>query len=318
MILTYEQFIKHLDTRFTWSPIFKVTNLCNNNCAHCCERSGPTCPIQFIPSSDIKNILTQFKGIKNFLNVVTITGGEPTMSYYTHQEYYIPQILKHCAKSGYEAYLNTNAHWTTGPHADQIFADLSNHILKFNKHKLYFRLSQDSFHNNATESNTEFIKWFSSNKNTQQPHSGLYMFFDTPAKFQELKTNLHKKYNIRLTQIHTIAGSTIYQINKSNHVLCAMQYQGIQDMGRAHDNKISTQRPFTKTELFFAPYVDPEQEICFDASGNALLSASGNDTIKTPYYDKNGNIKTLSQIKTELFKSAYNAYLQEVYLSNIR
>lgn len=311
MILSREDFFKHLESHFQWSPFIKVTNLCNNNCAHCCERSGPNCPPVFINQSDIREILTQFKSVKNFLNTVTITGGEPMMSYSANSDYYIPQILTNCAKQGYETYLNTNARWTLDKNSEKIFSDLSYHFSKFKKHKLYFRLSQDSFHTYPTESNTEFIKWFINNPNTTFPNSGLYMFYDTNQNKEKLFKNLIKKYNIRFIQIHDSGTNQIYRHDRSNHFFCIMPYQGIQDMGRAKDNHISTRKMFTKHELFFAPYIDPEQEICFDSYGYALLSACGDDTIKTPYHDANGKLKPINKIKNELFNMAYDAYLFE-------
>ena len=314
MILSRNDFFKHLESHFQWSPFIKVTNLCNNTCAHCCERSGPNCPAVFINQSDVKEILSQFKTVKNFLNVVTITGGEPMISYSAHSDYYIPQILTHCAKQGYETYLNTNARWTLGENSEKIFSDLSNHLSRFNKNKLYFRLSQDSFHTNSTQSNTEFINWFINNQNTCFPVSGLYMFYDTNQNKEKLFITLAEKYHIRFIPICESATNQIYKHDHSNHLFCTMPYQGIQDMGRAKDNHISTRRMFTKHELFFAPYIDPEQEICFDASGYALLSACGDDTIKTEYRNADGKLKPINKIKNELFNKAYDAYLFESQL----
>ncbi|MEE1111226.1 MAG: radical SAM protein [Alphaproteobacteria bacterium] len=310
-VKSQEEFIKHLETRFTWGPFLKITNLCNNFCPHCCERSGPNCDPKFIELSDLKHILQDFKHIKNFSNAVTITGGEPTMAYTAKSRHYIPQLLKYCGKNKYDVYFNTNARWTLSDQADMIYSDFEEFI-KSNKQMLAFRLSLDKYHTDALNANATFANWILKNKTINQNRTHLYMWHDSSEILQEFYTILQNKFNITPPQeIGTIGGNTCCKFPESNKLICTMPYQGITNMGRAKDNKIATKEPFSKETLYLSPFIDPNNDICFDSNGYAILNANDNDTIKTEYCDKNGKIKNINQIKQELFNIAYYYYLME-------
>lgn len=311
MIKTQKEFFKFLETRFTWAPFLKVTNLCNNCCAHCCERSGPDCEPKFIELADIKYILEQFKYITHFNNNVTITGGEPTMAYFAKSPYYIPQLLKYCGKNGYDVYFNTNARWTLSDKAEQIYSDFNEFIRKYNR-ELYFRLSLDKWHEQCIDANAELINWVVKNKNMPDKRTGLYMFCDDVDIVEQLMIKLKTKFEIDLPEhVPNPKSYPVYKFQGTNKLLCLMPYQGITNMGRAKDNHIATKEPFSKTELYFSPLIDKDNDICFDSNGYALLSANDDDTVKTPYRDNKGRIKHINEIKQELFSIAYQCLCSE-------
>ncbi len=312
MLLTYSDFCKHLETKFTWSPFLKTTFLCDDRCQHCCECAGPDREQKFIELTDIKYILEQFKNIKNFKNIVTITGGEPMMAYTKKSEHYIPTLLKYCGKNRYDVCLNTNANWTLDKNAEQIFSDLEEFVVKY-KRKITFFLSLDNWHKNAVNANAEFVNWIAKNNKIADKYADTYILFDHPDITEPFINKLAEEYNVVLTEIITdnpLNGS-IFKFKDITKRFCFMMYNGITEMGRAKENNIATQKPFSKTEIYFSPYTNTENEICFDCNGNAMLSACDDDTIKTPYHDKNGKMKSLATIKQELFNMAYQRYLSE-------
>ena len=307
MNISEKDFIRHMETHFSWALFFKLTNLCDNCCAHCCERSGPDCSPNFIELSDIKYYLEELKYISHHDNFVTITGGEPMMAYTKKSDYYIPQILKYCGQNGYDVHLNTNARWALSEKADQIYSDFDEFVKKYKK-KLAFHLSLDKFHDESLEANSQFLNWAVKNTTT----TDIYIFFDEVKIVLQLAYKLKHDFNIEISD--PISQSSWYSAHKfkgTNKRLLLTPYQGIQNIGRAKDNHIGTKEPFSKTFLYFSPFVDTENEICFDSDGYALLSCQDNDTIKTPYRNRNGKLKQLAAIRQELFKLGYQAYCFE-------
>ena len=314
MTLSQKDFFKHMESRFTWAPFLKVTNLCNNFCAHCCERSGPNCEPKFIELDDIKYILENFKYIKNFSNYVTITGGEPTMAYTAKSRNYIPQILRYCGINGYDVYLNTNARWILSENAEKICSDFNDFVQKY-KSKFLFRLSLDRFHDQAIDANAKFINWVVKNENIPDERTGIYMFFDKSDIIDKLLYKLACEYDIKISDPIYVnknpSWCSIHKLNGTEKMLCITEYQGIVNIGRAKDNNIATKQPFSKTEIYFSPFIDTDNEICFDSNGYAMLSANDDDTIKTPYHSKRGKVKPIHIIKQELFDQAYKCLCSE-------
>jgi len=312
MIVSNQEFFKHLETRFTWAPFLKLTYLCDNECEHCCERAGPNCEPKFIELVDIKNILEQFKYIKNFSKYVTLTGGEPMMAYVAKNEHYIPTILKYCGKNGYDVSINTNAHWTSWDCAGKIYSDFDEFVKKYNN-RLTFHLSLDKWHRNPVESNAKFLNWIVKNNTISADRTNLYMFFDGPEIVIQLIMKLKTDFDLELLPEPVLQTKffSLHKFSGTDKTLCIMPYFGIDNLGRARDNGLATKELFSKTDIYFSNRSDPDKEICFDANGIATLCACDDDTIKTPYYEKNGKMKNLAVIKRELFDMAYKAYSQE-------
>jgi organic radical activating enzyme len=307
MTLSQKDFSKHMETHFSWGLFFKLTNLCNNFCKHCCERSGPNCEPKFIETSDIKYFLEQLKLIKNHNNFITLTGGEPMMAYTAKSDYYIPQILKYCGKNGYDVHINTNARWALSDKSEQIYSDFDEFVKNY-KRKLAFHLSLDKFHEQCVDANAKFIDWIVKSKTI----TDVYMFFDEPDIVIKMVYKLKRDFNIDISEpLRNNSSYSIHKFSGTNKMLCIMPYQGITNMGRAKDNNIGTKEPFSKTTLYFSPFMDTENEICFDSNGYAILSSQDDDTIKTPFHDKKGKLKQLAIIKQELFNIAYQRLMAE-------
>ena len=195
-LLSAQDFYYYMDNNFTWAPFFKITNLCNYRCAHCCERSGPNETPKFIPLADVRTIIEQFKSVKNTVPVAFVSGGEP-MTVYKHIPYYIPQIMKTLARTGFAVEVKTNAGWVFDENANVIFQDLTDFSNKFKKTFVSYHLSLDKFHPQSHKTTVEFLRWYYNNDNLSTQTS-IHLFYDTPEMVTDMFLDLDKQYNINL------------------------------------------------------------------------------------------------------------------------
>jgi len=75
--------------------IFKTTNYCWYNCAHCCENAGSHNQRIFMPESVVNGIVDQAVKDKNFARVVVFTGGEIMSAYKYADKNYVPNLINH-------------------------------------------------------------------------------------------------------------------------------------------------------------------------------------------------------------------------------
>lgn len=309
-LLTAQEFYYYMDNNFTWAPFFKITNLCNYCCAHCCERSGPGAVPTFIPLADVHTIIEKFKYVKNTMPVAFISGGEPMMAYNV-APYYIPQIMKMLAREGFAVELKTNAGWTLGDNADTIFKDLTYMSFKFPKTFVSYHLSLDKFHPQSHKTTLEFLRWYYNN-NVLSPRANVHLFFDSPEPVTNMFIDLDKQYNIQLdlnaTPSYECAKIGANMFAGKNKYIKIEPYHGITNRGRAMDNKIATRDAPSVVQNF--GQIGTTHAIAFDNNGMAYFDCAG-DVVKTPYKNERGKIKTIEQIKKELFGMLYQKYISE-------
>ncbi len=309
-ILTHQEFCYWLDNNFSWAPFFKITNLCNFCCAHCCERSGPNAEPTFIPLEDVNAIMEQFKYVKNTMPVAFISGGEPMMAY-KYKAYYIPQIMKIIARAGFAVELKTNAGWVLDNNADVIFNDLTYMSFKFPKTFVSYHLSLDKFHPQSHKTTIEFLRWYYNNK-TLSERANVHLFFDTPELVTNMFVDLDKEYNIQLdlqakpSKECELVGANMFA--GKNKYIKIEPYHGITKRGRAMDNDIATKDAPSVVQNFGTP--GSTHAIAFDNNGMAYFDCAG-DVVKTPYKNERGRIKKIEQIKKELFGMLYQKYISE-------
>ncbi len=144
--------------RFKYSLVFKTTNYCCYNCAHCCENSGPDQKKEFIPVNIIQDYITQAKCDKRFSDNVIFTGGEIFSSYQFGDTQYIPTLLKTCIDKKIGVDIKTNAAWVRTALAPEIFRDLIK-IAKDSPDPYAYQisLSLDKYHPNAVDNAVRVI-----------------------------------------------------------------------------------------------------------------------------------------------------------------
>ncbi|MBQ4070067.1 MAG: radical SAM protein [Alphaproteobacteria bacterium] len=308
-LLTRDEFCYWLDNNFTWSPFFKITNLCNYCCAHCCERSSPNEAPTFIPMADIRAITEQFKYVKNKMPVAVVSGGEPMMTY-KHVPYYIPQIMKVLHKAGFAIELKTNAGWVLTDAADRIFNDQTEFFAK-NPHAYFsYHLSLDRFHPQSLKTTVEFLRWYYENDRISDKAS-VHLFFDDAQFVTDTFMSLADKYNIMLdmerrpTNEFAKIGANLFS-GKEKYIVIE-PYSGIDNRGRARDNGIWTKQ---NTILKSFSNAGDTHAITFDNNGYSYFDCAS-DRVKVPYRNQRGKIKTIEQIKRELFNLLYDKYIIE-------
>lgn len=301
-----------MNTSITWQLFIKVTNLCNLQCAHCCECSGPNEAPTFIPISDVRTITENFKREKNTSPNVAISGGEPMMAY-KHKPYYIPQLIKLFAKQNFfYIELKTNTVWVTQPGADIIFRDLTEISAKYPKLYTMYHLSFDSFHANSNKNVSEFIRWYYDNDKLSTK-TCIHIFYDNHDRLVDMFIDLAQQHNIMIDFENNVthAFSKLHAkkfINKDKYIMFE-PYSGIENLGRAKQNHIATQSSKTIQKQFLEK-IQQEHSLTFDNRGLAFIDCSAH-MASTPYRDARGRIKPISVIKRELFEILYKQYLLE-------
>lgn len=308
-ILSRDEFCYWLDNNFAWSPFFKITNLCNYCCAHCCERSGPNEAPTFIPMADVREISEQFKYTKNKMPVAIVSGGEP-MTVYKYMPYYIPQIIKTLHKAGFAVELKTNAGWVLDDNANQIFKDQETFFEKNPNAYFSYHLSLDKFHPRSATTTIEFLKWFYQNDKISR-RACVHIFYDCPEFLTDTFVQLADKYEILLdmdkkpTNEFAKIGANLFR-GKEKYIVIE-PYHGIDNRGRAFDNGIATTQS-SIMKSFSKP--GDVHAITFDNNGNCYFDCAS-ERVKTPYKNARGKIKPIKQLKKELFDMLYNKYLEE-------
>ncbi len=308
-ILSRAEFCYWLDNNFVWSPFFKITNLCNYCCAHCCERSGPNAEPTFIPIADVRAIAEDFRYTKNKMPIAVISGGEPMMAY-KYAPYYIPNIMKTLTRAGFTIELKTNAGWTLTENASVIFNDLESYFYKNPNAYFSYHLSLDKFHPQSATTTIEFLKWFYNNDKLSR-RANVHIFYDSPDFLTDTFVQLAEKYKIML-DLKNKPKNEFAKIDAN--LFCGKEkyiviepYHGIDNLGRAFDNKIAT-----KQSSFIKSFSKPGDvhTITFDSNGDCYFDCAS-ERVKTPYRNARGKIKPIEQLKKELFNLLYDRYLAE-------
>lgn len=312
VILNQNEFIKYMEQKFRWAPFFKLTNLCDYCCAHCCEKSGPNAEPKFIPIADIKYILDMFIKSQKSVKIAIVTGGEPMTAYDKVSPHYIPTLMSAAIKRGYMIELKTNGAWTLGKNAGQIFSDLNSIYAKYPKSIIAYHLSLDKFHPKSDITTANIIKWFAENQNISYMNI-VHIFYDDYHRLTDMLVDMAGRDNI-LVDIHAqipekLKAMPLWKIRDHEKYIYPELYSGIDNVGRAKDNNIGNRYTGLTQIINGNENIKPIQ---FDANGFATLFACNDFGIRTPYRDNKGRIKNLTQIKSELFNTAYSQYMTEM------
>lgn len=131
---------------------FKLTNWCNMNCAHCCERSGSHCEPALMSIDKIADWTAQFQKLENpKWSHLVFTGGETMAPYYFGAFDYLPKCLDVTYANKMNPVLKTNGMWgAKRKYRELILNDLMLKALH-NNIKVTVEISLDEFHNNIDE-----------------------------------------------------------------------------------------------------------------------------------------------------------------------
>lgn len=127
----------------------KITNWCNLNCAHCCERSHIKEPFKLMPVDKIERYISEFKdmGVPVW-DYVTFTGGEVMAPTYIGHTKYIPTVADICARNDMSACFKTNGLWGNRlMKCDTVLKSLSDVAHKYDR-QISLDISIDEYHNN--------------------------------------------------------------------------------------------------------------------------------------------------------------------------
>ena len=312
-----EGLINHVLQQSRYAMVFKTTNWCWNNCAHCCENSGSKMPKTFIPEFVITGYIDDALQDEKFGREIVFTGGEIMSAYKFAGEDYVPNILNHALKSGCGVDIKTNAGWVKSPLAKQVYADIES-IFRGRSTgkdglkrgiKFQMSLSLDSFHRDALMRDLEFIKHFA---NTDIPGvvfeihvSGIYQ---DKNMFPELMHQLVRS-GIKVDKLLGIDGnnniislSDYYDLN--GNVLLNYSMGKLFNAGRAMDMKNALRTPYSQFS-----FVDQGGFVlvAFDSFGNVTLGENSGKKISTQWRNTDGMAKPLNTVRQELLENTKQA-----------
>ncbi len=317
-----------------YAIVFKTTNWCWNNCAHCCESSGPKNPKTFIPRDVITGYIDQAVNDENFSKHIILTGGEIMAAYKFVDEYYVPDILDHALDKNLGVDIKTNAGWAGTPVGEQIFADIKNIMLRHrprvltSKNKdttypLYISLSLDRFHPDCMERNFKLIEQLSKKKITGATYALRISSFDFDrSMFDEF---LKKLTDAGITvQKATLVDSKGNEIKTTPRFLVnghlALEYSGdaiLFNGGRAKDIPGAYHNPTPQFTFMEGDHYNVL--VAFDSFGNVTLGAAEGEKITVPWRDSDGAPRPLINIQTDLIsatKIAEQKYIKRHSLLN--
>lgn len=132
-----------------WSLHFKITNWCNLNCAHCCECSNSSQPLNLMPLEKIEKYLKETADMPIKPNELISVGGGEVMAPYMHNNPdYIPKLLDLLYKYNFVPTLKTNGTWgEQHKKSAQILSGIAKCAYKSGK-LVTLDISVDEFHNN--------------------------------------------------------------------------------------------------------------------------------------------------------------------------
>ena len=291
--------------------VFKTTNWCWNNCAHCCENSGSHMPKSFISESVIKEYIDQACQDKKFGREIVFTGGEITSSYKFAGEDYIKNILNHALNAKCGVDIKTNAGWVNTKLAPKIYSDMEQIVRSQSenangtgiKHiaKLQISLSLDRFHKDSLGRDFKFLEHFA---HTDIPgiafiisissfNQDRHMFHELMQQLAQsgIKTNemfMISSQDNKMERMYDLNGNTIVKYTEGT------LFNG----GRAKDIDSAYKTPCPQFTFLNSDY---ESLIAFDSFGNVTLGENSGKKISVPWRDpKSGQPLSLQTIKENL------------------
>lgn len=300
--------------------VFKTTNYCYNNCAHCCEDSGIHNPKTFIPESVICGYLNQAAKDEKFAKTVIFTGGEVMSAYKFVGKEYVPNIIKTALRNKIGVNIKTNAGWVNGGFAKDIYQDI-NKIVRSQAPKdaaqqsfktvvkFEVSLTMDRFHKNALQRNFEFVKHFA---NINIP--GITFSIHVSSLEQDkhmIKELLEALRNdgVKIDEMFSfdalkggVSDNMIYSLN--GNLIIRTSSGKLFNGGRAKNIDWAYKTPYPQ---FVFVNEDVENLVAFDSFGNVTLGENSGKKITTPWKDKNGNALPLQTIRENLIAETKKA-----------
>lgn len=310
--------------------VFKTTNWCWNNCAHCCESSGPHNPKTFIPKSVINNYVIQAAQDPLFSREIVFTGGEIMSAYKFADEYYVSDILNHAMDKKLGVDIKTNAGWTGTPLASRVYSDIENVVKrhapdggKSNSFKTVIpfqvSLSLDRFHKDAMERNFRFLEHFANadmNGATFTAH--ISSFSSDDAMIYELIKKLQNA-DVEVSELMSVAsdGESAQKngLLSLNHNL-VVKYSNNAKLfsgGRAKNINGAFHTPLPQ---FTFATSDFHILTAFDSFGNVTLGENCGKKISVPWHDENGTVKPMADVRNDLIATTRGA--EQEYLGQHR
>ena len=320
-----QQVLSQIVQKYQYVLVFKTTNWCWNNCAHCCESSGSHMPKTFIPESVINGYINQAVQDENFSREVVFTGGEITSAYKFVGQNYLRGIINHALNTGCSVDIKTNAGFVNAPLANTVYHDIEDIARNQSDNndsdikriiRLNVSLSLDSFHRDAMERDFKFIEHFA---NTNIPNTAFTIRVSSIKQGKNMFPELvHKlmRSGIDVNEIVFVNPNTgniseqAFDLN--GNVILRHSTGTLFNGGRAKDIEYAKKTPFSQFT-----FIDSSGTvlIAFDSFGNATLGENSGKKISVPWHDnETGKILPLQTIRDNLVvatKSAEQDFLKE-------
>lgn len=221
----------------------KITNWCNLNCAHCCERSHVNEPFNLMPADKIERYISEFKdmGIPVW-DYVVFTGGEVMAPYYIGQHKYIPMVADICANNDMSACFKTNALWGNKLIlAGSILKSLADVAHKHDR-QISLDISIDEYHDNLNAA-ANIVNQIMNSQYLSAAIPVSFVGLNTPAsqyKYQEF-ANILRQRGIHVGQLDT--DGTIVMSKGDNLNVMFYEIGALSRLGRAADNNLTQHIP---------------------------------------------------------------------------
>ena len=263
----------------------KITNWCNLNCAHCCERSHSKEPFKLMPVDKIERYISEFKdmGVPVW-DYVTFTGGEVMAPTYIGHTKYIPTVADICARNDMSACFKTNGLWGNRLiKCDDILKCLSDVAHKYDR-QILLDISIDEYHNNL-DAAANIVQQIMKSQSLIDAIVVSFIGLNTSAsqyKFNEF-SNILRNRGFFVGSIDSDGTIMISKDNKSN----VMFYDigALSRLGRASDNNLTQHIP--------SSHIRSGDSDCLEITNNnqAILNYAFTTDIKD---------KTIAQVYNEL------------------
>lgn len=325
VIYCQQNFFTDLFQRVPYALVFKTTNYCWNNCAHCAESSGVHNARTFIPESVITGYIDQAAKDEKFSKEIVFTGGEIMSAYTFGQKDYVPNIINHALNAGCGVDIKTNAGWVIFPWVNEIYSDIENIVRSQSEcddcgikriAKFQVSLSLDRFHRDAFERDFKFVEHFA---NTDIPGTAFTVrissFKQDRHMFSELMQKL-AQYGIKINEMFLFdsdmnANEKMYDLN--GNVIVRYSEGTLFNGGRAKDMKSAYKTPFP--QFIFLSGVHGSSLVAFDSFGNVTLGENSGKKITVPWCDqKSGQSMPLQKVQENLvntIKAEEQDFLQQ-------
>lgn len=307
---------KHFYSQFQNAPLhirFRLTNKCDEACAHCFECSGPKNRADFVTPKDV-----QFYANSDNANFYSIyfTGGEWSTIYKT-QPHYIRQVFENLDLSKSDIYtIQTNSRWMNGEYADQILDDLKHIQSKLGQSGKILKLdtSVDRYRSkHSIDGVIKLIRAVASDPEFKHTKIRLMscMLDYKMANNKILRPEFFEPFGIKLTFQGRSFFNPYFEICYANDTRIVIHEENTTvRTGRARENNIGYKIFDPQTQCDGLVPQSTYMELSIREDGMVKWNSWYNWEVMVPYKDENGKNKSLSQIREELMNIAWRRNLR--------